>query len=59
MADILDDEQILVLYSIHHCCYDCYPDDADVLELSNEMINAIKESYMQIRIGKMLNELIG
>lgn len=36
MADILDDEQISVLYFIRHCCYDCYPDDADVLELSND-----------------------
>ena len=34
MSDTSDGEQIPVLYSIHHCYYDRYPDDADVLELT-------------------------
>ena len=46
-------EQIPVLYSIYHCCYDRYPDDADVLELSDETINAMKEAYRQMRIAEI------
>ena len=53
MPDTPDCEQIPVLYSIHHCCYDRYPDEADVLELSDETINAMKEAYRQIRIAEI------
>ena len=53
MSDTPDGEQIPVLYSIYHCCYDRYPDDADVLELSDETINAMKEAYRQIRIAEI------
>lgn len=53
MSDTSDGEQIPVLYSIHHCCYDRYPDEADVLELSDETINAMKEAYRQIRIAEI------
>ncbi|WP_455626352.1 hypothetical protein [Parabacteroides sp.] len=53
MSDVPDEEQIPVLYSIHHCYYDRYPDDADVLELSDETINAMKEAYRQIRIAEI------
>lgn len=53
MSDTPDDEQIPVLYSIYHCCYDRYPDDADVLELSDETINAMKEAYRQMRIAEI------
>ena len=53
MSDIRDGEQIPVLYSIHHCYYDRYPDDADVLELSDETIETMKEAYKQIRIAEI------
>ncbi len=53
MSDISDGEQIPVLYSIHHCYYDSYPDDADVLELSDETIETMKEAYKQIRIAEI------
>ncbi|MEQ3108921.1 hypothetical protein [Bacteroides salyersiae] len=53
MSDTLDAEQIPVLYSIHHCYYDRYPDEADVLELSAETIDAMKEAYRQIRIAEI------
>ena len=53
MSDTPDSEQIPVLYSIYHCCYDRYPDDADVLELSDETINAMKEAYRQMRIAEI------
>lgn len=53
MSGTPDDEQIPVLYSIYHCCYDRYPDDADVLELSDETINAMKEAYRQMRIAEI------
>lgn len=53
MSDVPDDEQIPVLYSIHHCYYDHYPYNADVLELSNETIDAMKEAYRQIRIAEI------
>ena len=53
MSDTSDGEQIPVLYSIHHCYYDHYPYNADVLELSNETIDAMKEAYRQIRIAEI------
>lgn len=53
MSDTSDTEQIPVLYLIHHCYYDCYPDEADVLELSDETINVMKEAYRQIRIAEI------
>lgn len=53
MSDTSDGEQIPVLYSIHHCYYNRYPDDADVLELSDETINAMKEAYRQMRIAEI------
>ena len=53
MSDTSDGEQIPVLYSIHHCYYDCYPDEADVLELSVETIDAMTEAYRQIRIAEI------
>ena len=53
MSDTSDGEQIPVLYSIHHCYYDHYPYEADVLELSAETIDAMKEAYRQIRIAEI------
>ena len=53
MSGTSDGERIPVLYSIHHCYYDRYPDDADVLELSDETINVTKEAYRQIRIAEI------
>ena len=44
---------IPVLYSIHHCYYDRYPDDADVLELTDGTVEAMKEAYKQIRIAEI------
>ena len=53
MSDTSDGEQIPVLYSIHHCYYDRYPYDADVLNLSDETINVMKEAYRQMRIAEI------
>ena len=53
MSDTYDGERIPVLYSIHHCYYDRYPDEADVLELSVETIDAMKGAYRQIRIAEI------
>lgn len=53
MSDTPDGEQIPVLYSIHHCYYDRYPYNADVLNLSDETINVMKEAYRQIRIAEI------
>ena len=53
MSDTSDTEQIPVLYLIHHSYYDRYPDEADVLELSDETINVMKEAYRQIRIAEI------
>ena len=58
MSDTSDGEQIPVLYSIYHCYYDRYPDEADVLELSDETINAMKEAYRQIRIAEIYAERV-
>lgn len=53
MSGTPDAEQIPVLYSIHHCYYDHYPYETDVLELSDETINAMKEAYRQMRIAEI------
>ena len=53
MSDTPDAEQIPVLYSIHHCYYDHYLYEADVLELLDETIDAMKEAYRQIRIAEI------
>ena len=53
MAETPDKEHIPVLYTIHHCVYDHYPDDADVLELADETIETMKEAYKQIRIAEI------
>lgn len=58
MSDTSDGEQIPVLYSIHHCYYDHYPYEADVLELSAETIDAMKEAYRQIRIAEIYAERV-
>lgn len=58
MSDTPDGEQIPVLYSIHHCHYDRYPYNADVLEWSGETINAVKEAYRQIRIAEIYAERV-
>lgn len=58
MSDTPDSDSIPVLYSIHHCCYDRYPNEADVLELSDETINAMKEAYRQIRIAEIYAERV-
>lgn len=53
MSDTSDGEQIPVLYSIHNCYYDHYPYEADVLELSAETIDAMKEAYRQIHVAEI------
>ncbi|KIO47141.1 hypothetical protein [Sanguibacteroides justesenii] len=53
MSDTPDGEQMPVLYAIHHCHYDHYPYEAEVLELSDETIDAMKEAYRQIRIAEI------
>ena len=53
MSDTPDGGQIPVLYSIHHCYYDHYPYEVDVLNLSDETIDAMKEAYRQIRMAEI------
>ena len=53
MTDTSDEEQIPALYSIRHCEYDHYPYEADVLDLTEETIETMKEAYRQIRIAEI------
>ena len=53
MTGTSNDEQIPVLYSIRHCIYDHYQNDADVLELSDSTVETLKEAYKQIRIAEI------
>ncbi|MFQ7265482.1 MAG: hypothetical protein ACLRPS_01100 [Paraprevotella clara] len=53
MVETPNEEHIPVLYTIHHCIYNHYPDDADVLELTDETIETMKEAYRQIRIAEI------
>lgn len=49
MRGTKESEPIPWLYTIHHCVYDHYPYDADVLELNEETIETMKQAYLQIR----------
>lgn len=51
-------EQIPVLYGIHHCVFDHYPYDMDVLELSDETIETMKEAYKNLRIAQIYAQRI-
>ncbi len=53
MKDMGDEENIPVLYAIHHAEHDRYPYDEDVLELSSETIETMKEAYRQMRIAEI------
>lgn len=48
-----DGERIPVLYAIHHCSYDHYPYDVDVLELEDKTLETMKEAYRQLRIAEI------
>ncbi len=53
MEGTKDGETIPVLYAIHHAEYDRYPYDEEVLELSEETIETMKEAYRQMRIAEI------
>lgn len=53
MVETPNEEHIPVLYTIYHCVYDHYPHEEDVLELTNETIETMKEAYRQIRIAEI------
>lgn len=48
-----DGEKMPVIYAIHHCVYDHYPYDDDVLELNDETIDLMKTAYSQLRIAEI------
>ena len=49
MGGTKDADPIPWFYSIHHCVFDHYPYDADVLELNEETIETMKQAYLQLR----------
>lgn len=49
MTGTEETEPIPWLYTIHHCVYDHYPYDAEVLELTEETIETMKQAYLQLR----------
>lgn len=53
-----DGERIPILYSIHHAVFDHYPDNAEVLELTDRTIETMKEAYRRIRIAEIYAERI-
>lgn len=40
-------------FAIHHCAYDHYPYDVDVLELEDKTLETMKEVYRQLRIAEI------
>lgn len=58
MSQTQDGERIPVLYSIHHAVFDHYPDDAEVLELTDRTIETMKEAYRQIRLAEIYAERV-
>lgn len=53
MKDTKNGERIPVLFAIHHCVYDHYPYDVDVLELEDMTLETMKEAYRQLRIAEI------
>lgn len=53
MSRTKDDEKIPVLFAIHHCVYDRYPYDVDVLELEDSTLETMKEAYRQLRTAEI------
>ena len=53
-----DGERIPVLFAIHHCVYDHYPYDVDVLELEDTTLETMKEAYRQLRIAEIYAQLV-
>lgn len=53
MKGTVDGEKIPVMFAIHHCVYDRYPYDADVLELEDSTLETMKEAYRQLRIAEI------
>ena len=53
MSRIPGGEKIPVLYAIHHAEYDTYPRDAEVLELTDETVETMKEAYRHIRKARI------
>lgn len=53
VGDMPNGERMPVLCTIHHCVYDHYPNNADVLELTDKTIETMKEAYKQIRIAEI------
>lgn len=53
MSRTKDDEKIPVLFVIHHCVYDRYPYDVDVLELDDSTQETMKEAYRQLRVAEI------
>ena len=53
MERVPNDEQIPVLYEIHHVVSDHYPYDEDVLELEDSTIEAMKEAYRILRLAEI------
>jgi len=51
MSNTPDGEKIPVLYTIHHCIFDHYPYDEDILELGDETIELLKETYRKLKIA--------
>lgn len=53
MSRTKDDEKIPVLFAIHHCVYDRYPYDVDVLEFEDSTLETMKEAYRQLRTAEI------
>ncbi len=47
------EKQLPVLFSIQHCVYDHYPYDEEVVELTDESIETMKEAWRQLRIAEI------
>lgn len=53
MSRTEDDDKIPVLFAIHHCVYDRYPYDVDVLELEDSTLETMIDAYRQLRIAEI------
>ena len=53
MKETKDGKRIPIMYSIYHCIYDHYPYDSDVLELTDQTLETMKEAYRQLKMAEI------
>ena len=58
MSGTEPNERLPVLYAIRHCVFDTYPTGMDILDLSDEAIELLKNAYATIRQAEIYTRMV-